>query len=60
MKRFLKRFRKDEDGAVTVDWVGLTAAMTGFGIAVTALVINGATEPADSVGNVLSAMQIEN
>lgn len=28
MKRFLARLRKEDDGAVTVDWVVLTAAMT--------------------------------
>lgn len=26
MTKFIKNFRKDEDGAVTVDWVVLTAA----------------------------------
>ena len=27
MLNFIKNFRADEDGAVTVDWVVLTAAM---------------------------------
>ncbi|MEM1064067.1 MAG: hypothetical protein AAF771_10600 [Pseudomonadota bacterium] len=36
-----KRFRKDEDGAVTVDWVVLTAALVGLGIAVIASVREG-------------------
>lgn len=27
MKKFLSAFRKDENGAVTVDWVVLTAAV---------------------------------
>jgi Flp pilus assembly pilin Flp len=31
--RFFKGFRKDEDGAVTVDWVVLTAAVVGLAIA---------------------------
>ncbi|MFN3971873.1 MAG: Flp family type IVb pilin [Gemmobacter sp.] len=30
----IKRFKKDEDGAVTVDWVVLTAAIVGLGIIV--------------------------
>lgn len=34
MIKFLKNFRKDEDGAVTVDWVVLTAGIIGLGIAV--------------------------
>lgn len=29
---FVKRFHKDEDGAVTVDWVVLTAAVVGLGL----------------------------
>ncbi len=28
----VKRFHKDEDGAVTVDWVVLTAAVVGLGL----------------------------
>ena len=35
---FLKRFSKDEDGAVTVDWVVLTAAIVGLGLVVMAAV----------------------
>jgi len=33
MTKFLKKFSKDEDGAVTVDWVVLTAAVVGLAIA---------------------------
>jgi Flp pilus assembly pilin Flp len=33
MMNFIKNFRADEDGAVTVDWVVLTAAVVGLGIA---------------------------
>ncbi|MCB6179673.1 hypothetical protein LHP98_16240 [Rhodobacter sp. Har01] len=36
-----KRFKKDEDGAVTVDWVVLTAAVVGLGI-----IVMGAIRPA--------------
>lgn len=32
MIKFFKKFAKDEDGAVTVDWVVLTAAVVGLGI----------------------------
>ena len=34
MLNFIKTFAADEDGAVTVDWVVLTAAVVGLGIAV--------------------------
>ena len=33
MTKFINKFRKDEDGAVTVDWVVLTAAVVGLAIA---------------------------
>ncbi|MGL4311763.1 MAG: pilus assembly protein, partial [Paracoccaceae bacterium] len=38
MKLFalVKNFHNDESGAVTVDWVVLTAAIVGLGIAVMA------------------------
>jgi len=32
--KIAKKFRNDEDGAVTVDWVVLTAAIVGLGILV--------------------------
>ncbi len=43
MKLFemIKNFGKDEAGAVTVDWVVLTAAIVGLGIAVIATVEGG-------------------
>lgn len=37
----LKSFKNDEAGAVTVDWVVLTAAVVGLGIYVTATVGSG-------------------
>ena len=33
MMNFIKNFLKDEDGAVTVDWVVLTAAVVGLAVA---------------------------
>ncbi|WP_169795960.1 Flp family type IVb pilin, partial [Pseudoponticoccus marisrubri] len=33
MIKFIQNFRKDENGAVTVDWVVLTAAVVGLAIA---------------------------
>ena len=41
MIKFIKNFRKDEDGAVTVDWVVLTAAVVGLGVAGVATVSTG-------------------
>lgn len=53
MKLFTNFFA-DEDGAVTVDWVVLTAAIVGLGIAVLSTVSGGSNDLATSVGDYLS------
>ena len=55
---FFRNFRKDESGAVTVDWVVLTAAIVGLGIAVLTSVSGGTTSLADSVSGKLATMTI--
>ncbi len=57
MLNFIKNFRADEDGAVTVDWVVLTAAIVGLGIAVLASVSGGAQNLAGDIGTELTATQ---
>ncbi|WP_394154949.1 Flp family type IVb pilin [Loktanella salsilacus] len=42
MLNFIKNFRNDEDGAVTVDWVVLTAAIVALGLLVGTTVRNAA------------------
>ncbi|MEP5761646.1 MAG: pilus assembly protein [Litoreibacter sp.] len=41
LNKFVKTFLADESGAVTVDWVVLTAAIVGLGIAVMASISGG-------------------
>lgn len=52
----LKKFRNDESGAVTVDWVVLTAAIIGLGFIVMNVVSGAlqtkATEMSTAIGNV--------
>lgn len=48
----LKKFRNDESGAVTVDWVVLTAAIVGLGFVVINIV-------GDSITTVASDMATE-
>lgn len=55
MTKFLAKFRRDEDGAVTVDWVVLTAAIVGLGIAVISTVAGGASEIGSNISDHLSA-----
>ena len=44
MGNIISRFCKDEDGAVTVDWVVLTAAIVGLGVIVITTIANGALD----------------
>jgi Flp pilus assembly pilin Flp len=45
----LKTFRNDESGAVTVDWVVLTAAIVGLGLVVMTTVSTGMKEAASNI-----------
>ena len=58
MSKVIAHFRKDEDGAVTVDWVVLTAAIVGLGIAVITTVANGALDQSTGVGAYLSTQTV--
>ena len=55
---FIKNFRADEDGAVTVDWVVLTAAIVGLGIAVLLAVRGGTVDMATDIGSTLSGADL--
>lgn len=60
MKLFanIKTFAADESGAVTVDWVVLTAAIVGLGIAVIASVRTGTTNLATDIQNSLTSASV--
>ena len=60
MLNLMQNFRADEDGAVTVDWVVLTAAIVGLGIAVVASIRGGTGNMASDVGTSLSAGTVAN
>jgi Flp pilus assembly pilin Flp len=51
-------FLKDESGAVTVDWVVLTAATAGLGLAVVALLGDGFSQSSDNLGAALTDMEV--
>ena len=53
------RINHEEDGAVTVDWVVLTAAIAGLGTAVLLAVSSGALDLGDAVGADLSGQGIK-
>ncbi len=53
MTNFMNAFLKDEDGAVTVDWVVLTAAIVGLGVAAISQVSGGITDLGEDVATAL-------
>lgn len=55
MIKFIKNFRKDEAGAVTVDWVVLTAAVVGLSAAAYTSIQNGSTGLTSNVQTYMSA-----
>lgn len=44
MMKLIKNFKNDESGAVTVDWVVLTAAVVGLAVAAYSSIETGATK----------------
>ncbi len=54
MIKFIKNFRKDEDGAVTVDWVVLTAAVVALAGAAYTSIQTGASDLTSSTGDFVS------
>lgn len=49
MRVYFAQFLKSEDGAVTVDWVVLTAAVVGLAIGVVAAISDAALDESDGL-----------
>lgn len=58
MQKRFESFIDDAEGAVTVDWVVLTAAIVTLGVAVMLSVGGGTTDLADTVGNTVADYEI--
>ena len=56
MLNFIKNFRKDEDGAVTVDWVVLTAAVVALAGAAYTSIQTGATGLTSNISTELTSI----
>ncbi len=56
--KVLKKFNAEEEGAVTVDWVVLTAAVVGLGVAALAAVKKGTGSLSTKINAHLSAQTI--
>ena len=59
MSTSVKSFCTDEHGAVTVDWVVLTAAIVGFAIAAFASIQQGSETVGEKVGDYLTDTPVE-
>jgi len=59
MKLFnlFKSFRNDEDGAVTVDWVVLTAAVVGLGIVAMGAINSGVKDLTSKTNTALGSVE---
>lgn len=56
--KLAKKFQRDENGAVTVDWVVLTAAVVGLGVAVLTVVSGGTKNMANGINTALDAADV--
>jgi Flp pilus assembly pilin Flp len=56
--KLYKQFEADEDGAVTVDWVVLTAAVVGLGVAALAAIRGGTGALTSKINGYLSSATI--
>lgn len=60
MKNLLKAFVTKDDGAVTVDWVVLTAAVVALGVAAAAAMTTGTTELSDNIWAYMDSLDLFN
>ena len=55
MLNFFKKFSQDDAGAVTVDWVVLTAAIVGLGVVILGTVGDGVNTVAGTIQSDLNS-----
>jgi Flp pilus assembly pilin Flp len=58
MTTFIKNFTNDENGAVTVDWVVLTAAVVGLAVAAYGSIQTGASNLTAATDTTLSGFTV--
>lgn len=59
LSKLFKNFRKDESGAVTVDWVVLTAAIVGLAIAIGSVMFDNVRDLANEIDTELTTYAAE-
>ncbi|MEM9049995.1 MAG: hypothetical protein AAGC92_14900 [Pseudomonadota bacterium] len=58
ISKLIRRYFTNEEGAVTVDWVVLTAAIVGLATAIILLVQGGASDLASSISSALAGISV--
>lgn len=58
MREYLSRFMKDEDGAMTIDYVILTAAIVGMAAAVAGLIVPEVNTLASNIAAAISNVTV--
>lgn len=58
IRKHLSAFARNEDGAVTVDWVALTAGIVFLGMAAGFTVSSSVPHIADNISSTMSAMTV--
>ncbi|GIX13959.1 MAG: hypothetical protein KatS3mg118_1918 [Paracoccaceae bacterium] len=58
ISNLFRRFAREEEGAVTVDWVVLTAAIVGLATAIIVLVQGGTEDLAGSISSALAGISV--
>ncbi len=58
MLNTIKNFAANESGAVTVDWVVLTAAVVGLGLAVLSLIKGKTQTLTNKIGSAMDSMTV--
>ncbi|RLL61947.1 hypothetical protein [Paenirhodobacter hankyongi] len=56
--KFARKIRTEEDGAVTVDWVVLTAAVVGLGAAALLTISSNTKTAAGKIGTYLGSVTV--
>ena len=57
--KLARKIRTEEDGAVTVDWVVLTAAVVGLGAAALTVVKTKTGDVTDKIGSYMDKIEVE-
>ncbi|RMH49293.1 MAG: hypothetical protein D6686_08510 [Alphaproteobacteria bacterium] len=58
ISNLFRRFAREEEGAVTVDWVVLTAAIVGLATAIIVLVQGGTEDLAGDISSALAGISV--